>query len=80
MISISRHAVLVLDNVRSAISCLVLNNLCATMKQDRLVYLMVLHIHRELTDKLDLISIANLFVSGSEHRQTLFGKFTSSDI
>jgi histone deacetylase complex regulatory component SIN3 len=51
----------------------------ATMKQDRLVYLMV-HIHRELTDKLDLISIANLFVSGSEHRQTLFGKFTSSDI
>ena len=52
----------------------------ATMKQDRLVYLMVLHIHREPTDKLDLISIANLFVSGSEHRQTLFGKFTSSDI
>ena len=38
----------------------------STMTQERLNYLMVLHIHRELTDELDLIETANEFVSGSE--------------
>ena len=51
----------------------------STMNQDRLTHLMVLHIHKELTDKLDLISIANDFVAGDTHRLTVFGTFTSKD-
>ena len=50
------------------------------MNQDRLTHLMVLHIHKELTDKLDLITIANDFVAGDTHRLTVFGTFTSKDI
>ena len=51
----------------------------STMTQSRLNHLMVLHIHRELTDKLNLTAVANDFVSGSEHRSTLFGTFETSD-
>lgn len=51
----------------------------STMNQDRLTHLMVLHIHKELTDKLDLISIANDFVAGDTHRLTVFGTFASKD-
>ena len=35
----------------------------ATMSQERLNLLMILHVHKDLTDKLNLISIANEFVS-----------------
>ena len=41
---------------------------------------MILHIHRELTDKLDLIETANTFISGHEHRSSIFGKFHQSDM
>ena len=51
----------------------------STMTQSRLNHLMVLYIHRELTDKLNLTTVANDFVSGSEHRSTLFGTFETSD-
>ena len=51
----------------------------STMNQDRLTHLMVLHIHKELTDKLDLITIANDFVAGDTYRLTVFGTFTSKD-
>ena len=51
----------------------------STMSQDRLTHLMVLHIHKELTDNLDLITIANDFVAGDTHRLTVFGTFTSKD-
>ena len=40
----------------------------STMSQERLNHLMILHVHKDLTDKLNLISIANEFVS-------LFGTF-----
>ncbi len=46
------------------------------MGQERLNHLMVLHVHKELTDDLDLISIANEFVGDSEHRLKLFGTFS----
>ena len=36
---------------------------------------MTLHIHKELTDKLELPEIANDFISKSSRRQQLFGKF-----
>ena len=53
----------------------------STMNQDRLNHLMVLHVHKMLTEyTLDLIEVANEFVTGSEHRLTMFGKFVPSDI
>ena len=47
----------------------------STMGQARLNHIMVLNIYKERLDKLDLTSIANQFVSGSEHRSRFFGKF-----
>ena len=49
--------------------------LCSTMGQERLNNLMLLHIHKELTDDLDLKDVATDFISGSEHRLSIFGKF-----
>ncbi len=43
------------------------------MKQDRLNHLMILNIFKELTKKLDLVKVANEFISGSEHRKNFFG-------
>ena len=56
--------------------------LSSIMRQDGLVYLMLshVHVHNNQTNDLDFINIANLFIAGSEHRQTLFGKFASSDM
>ena len=47
----------------------------STMRQDRLNHLMVLHIHDERTDELDLKEVANEFVGECEHRLRIFGKF-----
>jgi len=49
------------------------------MSQNRLNNMMVLHIHKEKTDALNLLSVANEFVTESEHRLNLFGKFTELD-
>ena len=43
------------------------------MSQERLNNLMVLHIHQEATDRLNLKDIGNQFVSGKEHRLRIFG-------
>jgi hypothetical protein len=48
----------------------------ATMSQTRLNSLMLLHVHKEITDKLDICHIANTFVSNKpEHRFNIFGRF-----
>ena len=52
------------------------NYLRATMSQTRLNSLMVLHVHKSLTDSLSLIDIGNDFVKGSNHRESIFGKFS----
>ena len=52
----------------------------STMGDDRLEHLMVLHIHRDLTDKLNLVEIANEFVGKNERRRQIFGTFTANDI
>ena len=52
----------------------------STMNQDRLNHLMVLHVHKTLTDTMDLIEVVNEFVTGSEHRLAMFGNFVTSDI
>ncbi len=45
------------------------------MGQQRLNNLMVLHVHKELTDALNLEEVVNDFVADSEHRIRIFGKF-----
>ena len=47
----------------------------ATMTQTRLNSILVLYIHQQYTDSLDLKEVGNEFVTGFEHRQTLFGRF-----
>ena len=50
------------------------------MSQNRLNNMMVLHVHKEKTDALKLVNVANEFVFGSEHRLKQFGKFTDIDL
>ena len=50
-----------------------------TISQARLNHIMSLHVHKELTDKIDLVKVANEFVSGRERIQFL-GKFTAADL
>ena len=49
----------------------------STMGQSRLNHLMVLNVYKEVLDKLDLTTVANEFVQGSEHRLHVFGTFDS---
>ena len=58
----------------SALRC-IKTYLRSTMGQERLNNLMLLHIHKEITDDLDLKDVATEFISGSEHRLSIFGKF-----
>ena len=52
----------------------------STMSQSRLNNVMMLHIHKERTDQLDLIELGNAFVKNSNHRETLFGNFVPNDL
>ena len=56
------------------------NYLRSTMGQQRFNHLMVLHVHKAITDGLDIIQIANDFVTRNEHREHVFGKFTNEDL
>ena len=47
----------------------------ATMKQDRLNHLLLLHLQKEQTDALSLPTFANDFVGSSEYRLSIFGRF-----
>ena len=41
---------------------------------------MLLHVHEDLTDKLNLIEVANDFVANKqEHRSKMFGLFQQKD-
>ena len=51
------------------------NYLRSTMAQERLNHLMIMHVHKERTDKLDLKCVLNEFVCGSEHRSGIFAKY-----
>jgi hypothetical protein len=51
----------------------------ATMTQNRLNNIMVLHVHKNYTDELCMTKIGNEFVSSSSHRELQFGKFLPSD-
>ena len=45
------------------------------MSQRRLNNLMLLHVHKTLTNSLDVVRVANEFVGEYEHRLQIFGKF-----
>ena len=47
----------------------------ATMLQQRLNSIMILNVHQDKTDCLNVMSIANQFVSENERRLAIFGKF-----
>ena len=47
----------------------------STMGQQRLNNLMVLQVHRDRTDSLNLVDVANDFVKDSDQRANVFGKF-----
>lgn len=46
-----------------------------TMSQQRMNNLMLLHVHKDIVDSLDLKCVANDFVADSKHRLKIFGKF-----
>ena len=50
-------------------------SLQSTMTQVRFNDLLILHIHKEKTDNLDLASCLNEFIAGNEHRLSLFGEY-----
>ena len=47
----------------------------STMGQDRLNDLMLLHVHKDITDNLNVKEVINCYVKDSEHRLRIFGKF-----
>ena len=49
----------------------------ATMSQERLNHIMVLHVHKHLTDRICYIEIGN---EGCSHREAFFGNFLPTDI
>ena len=57
--------------------CRVKTYLRSTMGQQSLNDLLLLHVHKEITDSLDLKEVVNNFVN-SEHRLQIFGKFSES--
>ena len=46
----------------------------AMMTQERLNHLMMLHVHKDLTDSIVLTDVANEFVSKCDRRLQVFGK------
>ena len=49
--------------------------LCSTTGDSRLNHLMMLHVHKDRTDALTLVDVANDFVGKKENRKQLLGKF-----
>ena len=47
----------------------------STMTQTRMNNLIILHVHKERTDALDLKAIANEFTARNKRRRCMFGKF-----
>ena len=56
------------------------NYLQSTMGQVRTNNIMVMHVHKDRTDKLSLVNIGNDFVSGCETRLSTFGVFRETDL
>lgn len=50
------------------------------MTQARLNHFMLLHVHKERTDKIDLKSVVNQFIDESEHHLSIFAKSNTNYI
>ena len=44
----------------------------STMSQQQLNHLMIMHVHKDHTDRLSLVDTANQFVRGHDHREHFF--------
>jgi len=42
----------------------------------RRIHLMLLHVHKELADGIDMVEVTNLFVGDNQRRKHVFGKFS----
>ena len=51
----------------------------STMSQSRLNHLMFIHVNNDKLDNLCFLDIGNEFVTHSEHRKSVFGKFSKKD-
>ena len=51
------------------------NYLRSTMTQPRLNNMMLLHIHKDLTDNIDVLQVAKEFVQVNDRRSNYFGTF-----
>ena len=69
------------NNVKKCLKCrqrvLLLRS---TTGEGRLNHLMLLHVHKELADGIDMVEVANLFVGDNQRRKQLFGKFSKNDL
>ena len=52
----------------------------STTGNSRLNHFKMLHVHKDRTDALTLVDLANDFVGEKEKRKQLFGKFSANDI
>ena len=52
----------------------------STTGDSRPNHLMMLHVHKDRTDALTLVDVANNFLGEKENRKQLFGKFSANDI
>ena len=52
----------------------------STTGDSRLNHLMMLHVHKDRTDAIALVDVANDFVGEKENRRQLFGKCSANDI
>ena len=52
----------------------------STTGDSRLNHLMMLHVHKDRTDALTILGVANDFVGEKENRKQFFGKFSVNDI
>ena len=71
---------LVMPATSRAVSKRSFSPLHSTGREARLNHLMLLHVHKELADGLDMVEVANLFVADNRQRKHLFGKFSKSDL
>jgi len=55
----------------ASVLCLIKTYLRSSMSQFRMNNIMVLHIHKQNLDQLNMVEVANDFVTGNEHRLTL---------
>ena len=51
-----------------------------TMKQVCLNNIIMLYVHKDCTDALSLINVANDFIDGSEYCLSVFGNFQETDL